>query len=99
MEGSTLGQFTIIRLIGENAVEFSRKNLVFSVSLVKPYHQTGEDAFNSRTKSHTPKDIVEVEDFPEPVKKIIKPRNIRLNGKDHRMYFVRFKNQTADKDR
>ncbi|MBW0474611.1 hypothetical protein O181_014326 [Austropuccinia psidii MF-1] len=42
MRGPFLGSFTIIQLIGENAVEvrlteeFSRKNPVFPVSLVKP---------------------------------------------------------------
>ncbi|MBW0477842.1 hypothetical protein O181_017557 [Austropuccinia psidii MF-1] len=40
-----------------------------------------------------------MEDSPVPVKKIIKARNIRLNGKDQRQYLVRFKNQTADKDK
>ncbi|MBW0557185.1 hypothetical protein O181_096900 [Austropuccinia psidii MF-1] len=33
------------------------------------------------------------------VSKIIRCRNIRLNGKDQRQYLVRFKNQTADKDK
>ncbi|MBW0514618.1 hypothetical protein O181_054333 [Austropuccinia psidii MF-1] len=41
----------------------------------------------------------EVEDSPSPVKKIIKARKIRLNGKDHRPYLMRFKNQTVDKDK
>ncbi|MBW0583283.1 hypothetical protein O181_122998, partial [Austropuccinia psidii MF-1] len=40
-----------------------------------------------------------VEDSPGPVKKIVKARKIRLNGKDQRQYLVRFKNQTADKDK
>ncbi|MBW0483044.1 hypothetical protein O181_022759 [Austropuccinia psidii MF-1] len=44
-------------------------------------------------------DLVEVEDFSVPVKKIIKARKIRLKGKDQRQYLVRFKNQTADKDK
>ncbi|MBW0460574.1 hypothetical protein O181_000289 [Austropuccinia psidii MF-1] len=43
--------------------------------------------------------IVEVEDSPGPVSKIIRARKIRLNGKDQRQYLVRFKNQTADKDK
>ncbi|MBW0551213.1 hypothetical protein O181_090928 [Austropuccinia psidii MF-1] len=43
--------------------------------------------------------IVEVEDSPGPVRKIIKPKKIRLNGKDQRKYLVRFKNQTDDKDK
>ncbi|MBW0540392.1 hypothetical protein O181_080107 [Austropuccinia psidii MF-1] len=79
--------------------EFSRKNPVFPVSLVKPYHQTGEDRFPSRNNSHTLQDIVEVENSPGPVKKIIKARKIGLNRKDDRQYLVRFKSQTADKDK
>ncbi|MBW0472181.1 hypothetical protein O181_011896 [Austropuccinia psidii MF-1] len=72
--------------------EFSRKHPVLPVSLVKPYFQTGEDKFSSRKKTTTPPDIVEVEDSPGPIKKIIKARKIRLNGKYQRQYLVRFKN-------
>ncbi|MBW0474249.1 hypothetical protein O181_013964 [Austropuccinia psidii MF-1] len=85
-----LGPFTIIKFVGKNAVEirlteeFSRKHPVFPVSLVKPYFQKGEERFPSRKKATTPPDIVEVEDSPGPVKKIIKSRIIRLNGKDQR---------------
>ncbi|MBW0479883.1 hypothetical protein O181_019598 [Austropuccinia psidii MF-1] len=105
MRDSFVGPFTIIKLIGKNAVEvrlteeFSRKHPVFPVSLVKPYFQTEEDRFPSRKKKPTPPEIVEVEDSPFPVKKIIKARKIRLNGKDQSQYLVRFKNQTADKDK
>ncbi|MBW0500854.1 hypothetical protein O181_040569 [Austropuccinia psidii MF-1] len=42
---------------------------------------------------------MEVEDSPGPMKKIIKARKIRLNGKDQGQYLVRFINQTADKDK
>ncbi|MBW0571121.1 hypothetical protein O181_110836 [Austropuccinia psidii MF-1] len=51
MRDSFVGPFTIIKLIGKNAVEvrlteeFSRKQPVFPVSLVKPYFQTGEKRF------------------------------------------------------
>ncbi|MBW0551402.1 hypothetical protein O181_091117 [Austropuccinia psidii MF-1] len=91
----------------ENAVEvkltdleeFSRKHPVFPVSLVKPYFQTEEDTFPSRKKNPTPPEIVEVEDSPGSVKKIIRARKIRLDSKDQRQYLVRFKNQTADKDK
>ncbi|MBW0525221.1 hypothetical protein O181_064936 [Austropuccinia psidii MF-1] len=105
MRDSFVGPFTIITLIGRNAVEvklteeFSKKHPVFPVSLVKPYFQTEEDKFPSRKKNTTPPEIVEGEDSPGPVKKIIKARNIRLNGRDQRQYLVRFKNQTADKDK
>ncbi|MBW0529935.1 hypothetical protein O181_069650 [Austropuccinia psidii MF-1] len=102
---SFLGPFTIIKLIGKNAVEvklteeFSRKHPVFPGSLVKPYFQTEKDKFPPRKKNPTPPAIVEVEDSPGPVKKIIRSRKIRLNGRDQRQYLVRFKNQTADKDK
>ncbi|MBW0487801.1 hypothetical protein O181_027516 [Austropuccinia psidii MF-1] len=105
MRDSFLGPFTIIKLIGKNAVEvklteeFSRKHTVFPMSLVKPYSQKKEDKFPSRKKNPTPPEIVEVEDSPGPLKEIIKARNIRLNFKDQRQYLVRFKNQTADKDK
>ncbi|MBW0593638.1 hypothetical protein O181_133353 [Austropuccinia psidii MF-1] len=48
MRDSFLGPFTIIKLVGKNAVgvklteEISRKHPVFPVSLVKPYFQTEE---------------------------------------------------------
>ncbi|MBW0507326.1 hypothetical protein O181_047041 [Austropuccinia psidii MF-1] len=105
MRGSFVGPFTIIKLIGKKAVkvrlteESSRKHPVFPVSLVKPYFQTGEDKFPSRKNTPTPPDIMEVEDSIGPLKKIIKARNIRMNGKYQRQYLVKFKNQTADKDK
>ncbi|MBW0541522.1 hypothetical protein O181_081237 [Austropuccinia psidii MF-1] len=105
MRDSFVGPFTIIRFIGKNAVEvklteeFSRKHPVFPVSLVKPYFQTEEDKFPSRKKNPTPPDIVEVEDFPGPGSKIIRARKMKLNGKDQSQYLVRFKHQTADKDK
>ncbi|MBW0488852.1 hypothetical protein O181_028567 [Austropuccinia psidii MF-1] len=105
MRDSFLGPFTSNRLKGKNAVEIklteelSRKNPVFPVSLVKPYFQAEENKFPSRNKNTTPPEIVEVEDSPGPVKKIIKARKIRLNSKDQRQYLGRFKNQTAGKDK
>ncbi|MBW0523543.1 hypothetical protein O181_063258 [Austropuccinia psidii MF-1] len=60
---------------------------------------TEEDKFPSRKKNPTPIKIVEAEDSHGTVKKIIKARKIRLNGKDQRQCGVRFKNQTADKDK
>ncbi|MBW0471462.1 hypothetical protein O181_011177 [Austropuccinia psidii MF-1] len=55
--------------------------------------------FPSRNKTYTPQSIVEVDNSPGPVKKIIKSTKIRLNGKDQTQYLVRLKNQTADKDK
>ncbi|MBW0464988.1 hypothetical protein O181_004703 [Austropuccinia psidii MF-1] len=105
MRDPFVGPFPIIKLIGKNALEvtlteeFSRKHPVFPVSLVKPYIQTGEYKFPSRKRNPTPPEIVEVEDSPGPVKKIIKGRKIRLNGKDKRQYLVRFTNQPVDTDK
>ncbi|MBW0589000.1 hypothetical protein O181_128715 [Austropuccinia psidii MF-1] len=105
MRGSFVGPFTIIKLIGKNALEVkfteecSRKHPVFPVSLVKPYFQKEEDKFPSRKKNPTPPNIVQVENSPGPVSKIIKARKIRLNRKYQRQCLVRFKNQTADKDK
>ncbi|MBW0519025.1 hypothetical protein O181_058740 [Austropuccinia psidii MF-1] len=105
MRDSFVGPFTIINFTGKTSVEvrlteeFSRKRPVFPVSLVKPSCQSGEDKFPSRKKTTTPPDILEVEGSPGPLKKIIKARNIRLNGRDHRHYLVRFKRQTANKDK
>ncbi|MBW0504038.1 hypothetical protein O181_043753 [Austropuccinia psidii MF-1] len=88
MIDSFLGPFTIIKLIGKKAVEvklterFSGKHPVFPVSLVKPYFKTEEDKFPCRKRNPTQPEIVEVEDSHRPVKKIIKARKIRLNGKD-----------------
>ncbi|MBW0567385.1 hypothetical protein O181_107100 [Austropuccinia psidii MF-1] len=90
LRDSFVGHFTIIKLIGKNSVEvklteqFSRKHPVFPVILVKPYFQTEDDKLPSRRKRPTPPEIVEVEDSPVPVKKIIKARKIRTNGKDQR---------------
>ncbi|MBW0526924.1 hypothetical protein O181_066639 [Austropuccinia psidii MF-1] len=101
MRDSFVGPFTIIKLVGKNAVEvklteeFSRRHPVFPVSLVKTYFQTEEDKFPSRKENPTPPEIVEVEDSPGQVKKIIRARKIRLNGRDQRQYLVRFKNQMA----
>ncbi|MBW0592834.1 hypothetical protein O181_132549 [Austropuccinia psidii MF-1] len=80
-------------MIGKNAVEvrlteeFCRKHPVFPMSLVKSY----------RKKTTTPPDMVEVEESPGLVKRIIKARKIRLNGKDQERFLVRFKNLKEDK--
>ncbi|MBW0494802.1 hypothetical protein O181_034517 [Austropuccinia psidii MF-1] len=60
MRESFVGLFTIIKLIGKNAVEvrlteeLSWKHPVFPVSLVKPYFQIEEDRLPSRKKNPTP---------------------------------------------
>ncbi|MBW0483075.1 hypothetical protein O181_022790 [Austropuccinia psidii MF-1] len=85
MRDSFVGPITIIKLIGKNAVE---------VKLTEEFSRKHPVFPNP-----TPPDIVEVADSPGPVSNIIRARKIRLNGKDQRQYLVRFKNQTADKDK
>ncbi|MBW0483269.1 hypothetical protein O181_022984 [Austropuccinia psidii MF-1] len=105
MGDSLEGPLTITILIGNNSVEvklsekFPRNHPVFPVILIKPYHKTGEDKFPYRNRTHSPQYIVELEESPVPVKKIIKAMNIRLNEKYHRQYVARLKYQTADKDK
>ncbi|MBW0464639.1 hypothetical protein O181_004354 [Austropuccinia psidii MF-1] len=105
MRDSFLGPFTIIKTIGKNEVEVkitdesSWTHLVFPVSFVKQYFQTEEDKFSSRKKNPTQQEIVEVEDSPGPVKKIIEARKISLNGKNQRQCLIRFQSQTAEKDK
>ncbi|MBW0516207.1 hypothetical protein O181_055922 [Austropuccinia psidii MF-1] len=90
MRHSFVGPFNIMNYLGKNSVEvklieeFSRKHPVFPVSLVKPYYQTEEGKFPCRKKNPKPPEIVEVEDSPGPVKKIIRTRKIRLNDRDQR---------------
>ncbi|MBW0535813.1 hypothetical protein O181_075528 [Austropuccinia psidii MF-1] len=85
MRDSFVETFTITRLIGKNAVE---------VKLTEEFSRKHPVFPNL-----APPEIVEVEDSQGPVSKIIRAGKIRLNGKDQRQYLVRFKNQTADKDK
>ncbi|MBW0466061.1 hypothetical protein O181_005776 [Austropuccinia psidii MF-1] len=102
---SDLNKYKKTEIDREDALEvrlterFSRKHPMFPVSLVKPYHKTGEDRFPSRDKSHNPQGIVEVENSTGPLKEIIKVRKITLHGKGHRQYLVRLKAQADDKDK
>ncbi|MBW0485021.1 hypothetical protein O181_024736 [Austropuccinia psidii MF-1] len=87
---SYVGPFTIIRMIGENAVEvrlteeFSRKHLVFLVILLKPYHKTDNSRYPSHMKVFTLEKVVEEEDSPTTVKKIIKPTRLRIHGEENK---------------
>ncbi|MBW0490382.1 hypothetical protein O181_030097 [Austropuccinia psidii MF-1] len=65
MRHSFVGPFTIIRLVGKNAVEFrlteefSRKQPLFPVRLVKPYHQIDDRKFLNRKEIVTHEKLVE----------------------------------------
>ncbi|MBW0462952.1 hypothetical protein O181_002667 [Austropuccinia psidii MF-1] len=83
---SFVGLLTIIELICKNVVEVKLKEEFSRKHPVFP-------------EETPPQQRLEVEDYPGPLKKIMKARNIILNGKDKRQYLVRCKNQTADKDK
>jgi len=96
-----VGPFTVKNLHGKNAVEvilseeLSRKHPVFPVSLVKPY--TPRSSEEEATPAAVP--ITEVPKSDQlKVHKILKDKKERINGKDVRLYLVRYKNQSADKD-
>ncbi|MBW0481102.1 hypothetical protein O181_020817 [Austropuccinia psidii MF-1] len=101
MRDSFVRPFTIIRLIGKNAVEvrlteeFYRKHPVFPVHQIKQYHKANDEAFTNRKQIVTNEKLVEEDNSRVPAKKIIEDRKIRINGKYNRQYLVKFKNQPA----
>jgi transposase InsO family protein len=102
LKPSFVGPFTIKQLHGKNAVEviltdeFSRKHPVFPVSLIKPYTSRSSD---TPVVTHVPVPIIEPLDTSNfKVHKILKDKKERINGKDIRLYLVRYKGQSADKD-
>jgi hypothetical protein len=101
LKPSFVGPFTIKQLHGKNAVEvilseeLSRKHPVFPVSLVKPYTQRTADT------PAAPEPVPVLETPPTEklkVHKILKDKKERVQGKDTRLYLIRYKNQSADKD-
>jgi hypothetical protein len=103
LKPSFIGPFTIKQLHGKNAVEvilsneLSRKHPVFPVSLVKPFKQRDSDEISS-PQEPVPL-LIEPEDNTKlKVLKILKEKKERINGKDTRLYLVRYRNTSADKD-
>jgi len=101
LKPSFIGPFTIKDLHGKNAVEvilsdeLSRKHPVFPVSLVKPY--TPRD--NSDPVPAAPVPLIKPSQTDKlQVSKILKDKKERIHGKDTRLYLVRYKHQSADKD-
>ncbi|KAI7959400.1 hypothetical protein MJO28_003191 [Puccinia striiformis f. sp. tritici] len=101
LKPSFIGPYTIKQLHGKNAVEvilseeLYRKHPVFPVSLIKPY--TGRPE-----QPDVPSKPVPIADIPQSEKfkvhKILRDKKERVLGKDTRLYLVRYKNQSADKD-
>ena len=72
--------------------EFSRKHPVSPVSLIKPYHSRTTDT----PFTHLAVPIAVPEDTGKlKVLKILKDKKERINGKDTRLYLVRYKGQYA----
>ena len=101
LKPSYVGPFTIKQLHGKNAVEvilsdeLSRKHPVFPVSLVKPYSPRDQN----EPVHPTPVPILEPNKAEKLlVHKILKEKKERIQGKDTRLYLVRYRNQSADKD-
>jgi hypothetical protein len=101
LKPSFVGPFPIKALHGKNAVEvilsekLSRKHPVFPVSLIKPYNVRNDE------QAHPAVDFPILEPGPVSkmaVSKILKDKKERINGKDTRLYLVRYKNTTADQD-
>ena len=100
LKPSFVGSFPIINLNGRNAVEvtlsteLSRRHPVFPVSLVKHYHDRGD-------KVSTPVIIPVAEpsdQTPNQIQSILKDKKEHIDGKDVRLYLVRYKGLSADKD-
>ena len=100
MKPAFVGPFTVKALHGRNAVEvilseeISRKHPVFPVSLVKPYVARTDDILPD------PPSVPLLDSKSDQLKvhKILKDKKERINGKDTRLYLVRYKNQSADRD-
>ncbi|KAI8449009.1 hypothetical protein BY996DRAFT_8412278 [Phakopsora pachyrhizi] len=104
LRDSFVGPFIIIKLHGKNAVEveltgeYSRKHSTFPISLIKPYQVKD----NQKFPTAFPQKIVIPpfdEDTPLVIKKVLKERITRVNGKDLREYLVQYHKQSSDKDK
>ncbi|MBW0493736.1 hypothetical protein O181_033451 [Austropuccinia psidii MF-1] len=87
MRYSFVQSLTIIEFIGKNAVD-----LTLTEEFARKYAVFPKE--ESHPTGHSGKEGV-----TGPVKKVMKARKIRLNGKDHRKYLVRSKNQKDAKDK
>ncbi|KAI7934561.1 hypothetical protein MJO28_016988 [Puccinia striiformis f. sp. tritici] len=101
-----VGPFVIKALHGRNAVEvilseqLSRKHPVFPVSLVKPYQgRSAEEETIPDKQIPPPIPLLEpLKGDVLKVHKILKDKKERINGKDVRLYLIRYKNASADRD-
>ena len=102
LQDAFVGPFLVITLHGANAVEveltapFDRKHPVFPVSLLKIYKKNDIGKFpNRQIKVVIPK----VDDnVLGEIKKIIKERVARVEGKTVREYLVRYRGKSAEDD-
>jgi hypothetical protein len=104
MRNSFAGPFVIKALHGKNAVEvilteeFSRKHPTFPVSLIKHYHPSDKDKFPERnTPTNTPTPVEE-DTSPGIIQKVLREKRVKKDGKETKLYLVRYKNKEADSD-
>jgi hypothetical protein len=104
MRNSFAGPFVIKALHGKNAVEvilteeFSRKHPTFPVSLIKNYHPSDKEKFPERnTPTNTPTPVEE-DTSPGIIHKVLREKRVKKDGKETKLYLVRYKNKEADSD-
>lgn len=95
-----IGPFTVVRLIGPNALEldlhgaYARRHPVFPVSLVKLYQESDVTKFPQRASKEKP--LPEIEEEDGVINKVIQQRIIGKGTKRERQFLVTFKGKSAD---
>ncbi|POV94569.1 hypothetical protein PSHT_16136 [Puccinia striiformis] len=100
-----VGPFAIRALHGKNAIEvvlteeFGRKHPTFPVSLAKHYHEPDQSKFPNRIGAPPIPPPVEPDQQPTAIHKVLKEKRVKVQGKDIKMYLVRYKNTGTDFDK
>ncbi|KNE87681.1 hypothetical protein PSTG_18928, partial [Puccinia striiformis f. sp. tritici PST-78] len=100
-----VGPFAIRALHGKNTIEvvlteeFGRKHPTFPVSLAKHYHEPDQSKFPNRIGALPIPPPVEPDQQPTAIHKVLKEKRVKVQGKDIKMYLVRYKNTGADFDK
>ena len=102
LQDAFVGPFLVIAKHGPNAVEveltppFDRKHPTFPVSLLKIYKKNDQEKFPNR---HVKVVIPRLEEnLLTKIKKIVKERITKRDGKERREYLVRYKGKSAEND-
>ena len=98
-----IGPFTVLRLVGPNALEldlhgaYARRHPVFPISLVKLYKYSDTVKFPQRASKDKP--LPEIEEETGIINKVIQQRIIGKGSKKERQFLVTFKGKSADSAR